>query len=77
MVYICQAPDVRGKFDVAKSLQLGVPAGPLRGVLTKGMDVEVLDANAPGGKRIVRSVDCLAGSGPGAVSCRSCAREQN
>ncbi|KAK4685904.1 ribonuclease Z, partial [Tremellales sp. Uapishka_1] len=66
MVYICQAPPVRGKFDVAKAAALKVPNGPMRGKLVKGEDIEVEDADAPGGKRIVRPEDCLMGGGPGA-----------
>lgn len=68
MVYICQAPDVRGKFDVAKATALGLPNGPLRGKLTKGESVEVDDPSVEGGKRTIRPEDCLVGGGPGAVS---------
>lgn len=68
MVYICQAPDVRGKFDVAKATALGLPSGPLRGKLTKGESVEVDDPSVEGGKRTIRPEDCLVGGGPGAVS---------
>jgi ribonuclease Z len=67
MVYICQAPDVRGKFDVKKAMALGVPNGPSRGMLVKGMDIEVDDATVEGGKRIIKPEDCLVGGGPGAV----------
>jgi ribonuclease Z len=68
LVYICQAPDVRGKFDVAKANALRVPNGPARGRLVKGESLEVDDPSAPGGKRTVRPEDCLVGGGPGAVS---------
>ncbi|RXW24848.1 hypothetical protein EST38_g1005 [Candolleomyces aberdarensis] len=34
--YVIVGPRVRGKFDVKKSIALGVPNGPLRGRLTKG-----------------------------------------
>ncbi|KAJ2930031.1 hypothetical protein H1R20_g7064, partial [Candolleomyces eurysporus] len=34
--YVIVGPRVRGKFDVKKSIALGVPNGPLRGKLTKG-----------------------------------------
>jgi ribonuclease Z len=36
MSYVIVGPRVRGKFDVQKSIALGVPKGPLRGKLTKG-----------------------------------------
>ncbi|KAL7422932.1 hypothetical protein Q5752_002229 [Cryptotrichosporon argae] len=67
MVYVCQAPDVRGKFDVAKAKLLRVPNGPMRGRLTKGETIEFDDETVPGGKRTVRPEDCLVGGGPGAV----------
>lgn len=68
MVYICQAPDVRGKFDVKKADSLGVPKGPARGKLVQGTDIEVDDPSVEGGKRIIKPEDCLVGGGPGAVS---------
>ncbi|TCD68735.1 hypothetical protein EIP91_009881 [Steccherinum ochraceum] len=48
--YVVVGPAVRGKFDVAKANELGVPKGPIRGKLTAGQDVtfEVDDGN--GGK---------------------------
>ncbi|WWC91109.1 uncharacterized protein L201_006050 [Kwoniella dendrophila CBS 6074] len=67
MVYICQAPDVRGKFNVEKANKLGVPKGPARGKLTKGEQIEVDDPSVEGGKRIVKPEDCLVGGGPGSV----------
>ncbi|WWD21385.1 hypothetical protein CI109_105870 [Kwoniella shandongensis] len=67
MVYICQAPDVRGKFDVNKANALGVPKGPLRGTLTRGESIEVDDSSVEGGKRTVKPEDCLVGGGPGSV----------
>jgi len=72
MVYICQAPDVRGKFDVKKAQALGVPNGPSRGMLVKGMDIEVDDPNVEGGKRTIKPEDCLVGGGLGAVSPAKC-----
>ncbi|WRT69179.1 uncharacterized protein IL334_006163 [Kwoniella shivajii] len=67
MVYICQAPDVRGKFDVEKANKLGVPKGPMRGKLTRGEEIEVDDPSIQGGKRIVKPEQCLVGGGPGSV----------
>ncbi|KAK6906129.1 hypothetical protein I203_100113 [Kwoniella mangroviensis CBS 8507] len=67
MVYICQAPDVRGKFNVEKANQLGVPKGPARGKLTKGEEIEVDDPSVEGGKRVVKPEECLVGGGPGSV----------
>lgn len=67
MVYVAHGPDVRGRFDVKKSLELGVPNGPARGKLTKGESIEVDDPNAPGGKRVVRPEDCLVGGTVGAI----------
>lgn len=68
MVYVFQAPDVRGKFDSERAKALKVPNGPIRGKLTRGETVEVDDPEAEGGKRLVRPEDCLIGGGPGAVS---------
>lgn len=67
MVYVAHGPAVRGRFDVQKSLALGVPNGPDRGRLTRGETIEVNDPNAPGGKRVIRPEDCLVGGNPGAV----------
>ena len=71
MVYICQAPDVRGKFDVKKAMALGVPNGPSRGMLVKGMNIEIDDPEAEGGKRTIKPEDCLVGGGPGAVCAQT------
>lgn len=74
MVYVCRAPDTRGKFDVGLAKQLNIPNGPIRALITQGQTVEFDDPTAPGGKRTVRPEDCLVGGGPGAilvvVSCR-------
>lgn len=67
MVYILEPPPVRGKFDVKRAAELGVPNGPIRGKLVKGEDIEVEDPKT-GEKRRVRPSDCLVGGGPGAVS---------
>lgn len=67
MVYILQAPDVRGKFDVARAAALNVPKGPIRGRLTKGETISFDDPTVDGGVRVVRPEDCLTGGGPGKV----------
>ncbi|PGG95867.1 hypothetical protein GX51_08096 [Blastomyces parvus] len=41
--YIIQHHDVRGKFDAAKAIALGVPKGPKFGMLTSGKSVESSD----------------------------------
>jgi ribonuclease Z len=68
MVYILQAPEVRGKFDVGRAAALNVPKGPIRGQLTKGATITFDDPTAEGGVRTVRPEDCLTGGGPGKVS---------
>lgn len=67
MAYILQAPPVRGKFNAEKAKALGVPNGPIRGKLTKGEAIEVDDAAAPGGKRIIKPEDVLGDGHPGGV----------
>ncbi|WWC73000.1 uncharacterized protein I206_106964 [Kwoniella pini CBS 10737] len=67
MVYICQAADIRGKFDVNKANALGVPKGPVRGKLTRGETIQVDDASVEGGKRVIKPEDCLVGGGPGSI----------
>ncbi|RXK38185.1 hypothetical protein M231_04559 [Tremella mesenterica] len=66
MIYVFQAPDFPGKFDVASAERLGV-YGKARGLLVKGQSVEVKDPSQPGGTRIVRPEECLSGGGTGAV----------
>ncbi|EIW66065.1 hypothetical protein TREMEDRAFT_70321 [Tremella mesenterica DSM 1558] len=66
MIYVFQAPDFPGKFDVASAERLGV-YGKARGLLVKGQTVEVKDPSQPGGMRIVRPEECLSGGGTGAV----------
>jgi hypothetical protein len=49
-------PRVKGKFDEAKAVALGVPRGPARKQLVDGQDIsfEVPDKVAPGGKKVVQ-----------------------
>ena len=39
--YIIHGPKIRGKFDVAKAIALGLRAGPLRGKVARGETVEI------------------------------------
>lgn len=74
LVYICEGPAVRGKFDAKKAKDLQVPNGPLRGKLTGGQaiefDVVVVsgDGTTAVEKRVVKPEDCLGEGEPGAVS---------
>lgn len=64
---------MRGKFDVNRAKELGVPNGPLRGKLTAGNSIEFdVKIVAPDGsetieKREVKPEQCLGGGEPGAV----------
>jgi hypothetical protein len=71
LVYIFQTPPVRGKFDAAMADKLGVPKGKARGLLVKGEEIQVEDASAPGGKRVVRSEHCMSPTVQGSVGCVS------
>ena len=77
MVYICRAPDTRGKFDVAKAKELNIPKGPIRAKLTRGETIEYDDPTAPGGRRTVTPAECLVGGGPGAILVVVHCREHN
>jgi ribonuclease Z len=68
MIYVCQAPDVPGKFDNAKATALKVPFGPIRGKLVRGEAIEVDDPVNPGQKRVVKPEDVIGGGSEGAVS---------
>ena len=70
--YILQAPPVRGKFDTKKAKALGVPNGPVRKILIEGGQIEVDDAEAEGGKRVIKAEDVLGATQDGGVS--SCGR---
>ena len=65
--YVCELPDIPGKFLPHKAASLGVPRGPLYGQLAKGQEVtavngklvkpeDVMEATTPG--PIVLIVDC-------------------
>ncbi|RPD65585.1 hypothetical protein L226DRAFT_479775 [Lentinus tigrinus ALCF2SS1-7] len=59
--YLCVGPAVRGKFDVKKAEELGVPRGPIRGRLTKGEAVTFEVDDGQGGKiqRTVQPEECV------------------
>lgn len=59
--YICHVPDTPGKFLVSKAVELGIPAGPLRGRLARGETI-----TTPAG-RVVRSEECMSPALPGPV----------
>ena len=59
--YLCVGPSVRGRFDVKKAEELGVPRGPLRGRLTKGEAITFEVDDGQGGKiqRTVQPEQCV------------------
>lgn len=57
--YIFQSAPVRGKFDVQRAVELGVPKGKSFGVLASGQSVTVKDPDAPNGERIVLPSDVM------------------
>lgn len=59
--YICHVPDTPGKFLAAKAVELGIPAGPLRGSLARGETI-----TTPAG-RVVRPEECMSPAAPGPV----------
>ncbi|KAF8075182.1 hypothetical protein FPV67DRAFT_1476334 [Lyophyllum atratum] len=69
MAYIVVGPRIRGKFDVRAATALGVPSGPLRGQLTKGMTVTFkVKVDGEMVERTVRPEDCIGESeAPGAI----------
>ncbi|KAJ3135765.1 Zinc phosphodiesterase ELAC protein 2 [Physocladia obscura] len=62
VAYVCQGPQVLGKFDVVAAKTLGVPAGPLFGKLQKGESITLSDGT------IVESKQCCAPAKLGAAS---------
>ena len=60
LAYIAVGPRVRGKFDVKKADELGVPFGPERGKLTKGESVTVkVKVNGQFVERVVQPEECV------------------
>ncbi|KAI8843421.1 beta-lactamase-like protein [Chytriomyces cf. hyalinus JEL632] len=59
--YICKGPKVNGKFDNAAAKALGIPSGPIRGNLSKGMSITLDDG------RTIRPQDVCAPSKEGAI----------
>lgn len=68
MVYICQAPNVPGKFDAEKAKSLRVPNGKQRAELVRGQPIEFDDPDNPGQKKVVRPEEVIGPSTKGAVS---------
>lgn len=59
--YVCELPDIPGKFLAHKAASFGVPHGPLYGQLARG--IEVVGANG----RIVKPEEVMEPSTPGPV----------
>jgi ribonuclease Z len=57
--YICETKQQRGKFDIAKAKELGVPVGPLYALLKNGRDVTLSCG------KVVRSQDVVGPSHKG------------
>lgn len=57
--YVCQLPDIPGKFLPQKAASLGVPRGPLYGKLQKGESVEAANG------KTVHPADVMESSTPG------------
>jgi ribonuclease Z len=63
LAYIAVGPRVRGKFDVKKAEELGVPFGPKRGKLTKGESVTVkVKVDGRIVERVVKPEECVGES---------------
>ena len=62
--YLVVGPRVRGKFDVKKAEELGVPRGPIRARLTRGETVTFEVDDGQGGKveKSVKSEECVGPS---------------
>ena len=59
--YVCELPDIPGKFLPKKAASLGVPRGPMYGQLVKGQEVTAVNG------RVVRPEDVMEASTPGPV----------
>ncbi len=59
--WICHAPDIPGKFDAKKAMELGLPKGPKYGLLQQGKSV-----HTDSGKTILPS-DVISPAIPGAI----------
>jgi ribonuclease Z len=57
--YVCELPDIPGKFLPHKAASLGVPRGPLYGQLARGQEVTAVNG------RVVRPEDVMEPSAPG------------
>ncbi|PIA44311.1 hypothetical protein AQUCO_01700130v1 [Aquilegia coerulea] len=62
VIYVCELPEIKGKFDVNKAKALGVPQGPKYGKLQCGYSVMSDDQNI-----MVHPSDVLAPSRPGPI----------
>jgi ribonuclease Z len=68
LAYVVVGPSVRGKFDVEKSVELGVPKN-MRSRLTRGENVTVtVNEGDMTVERVVRPLDCIGPSEIPAVS---------
>lgn len=59
--YVCELPDIPGKFLPHKAASLGVPRGPLYGQLVKGQEVTAVNG------KIVKPEDVMEAATPGPV----------
>jgi ribonuclease Z len=59
--YVCELPDIPGKFLPHKAASLGVPRGPLYGQLVKGQEVTAVNG------KLVRPEDVMEAATPGPV----------
>ncbi|KAL1738920.1 beta-lactamase-like protein, partial [Schizophyllum fasciatum] len=66
LAYVVLGPRIRGKFDAAAATALGVPSGPLRGDLAKGISVTVQVQNEAGETvdRVVQPSEVMSESLP-------------
>lgn len=68
MSYLIIGPQHRGKFDVAKAIELGVPKGPARGKLANGHSITVeVKFNGENIQRTIHPEDVVGKAGPRGV----------